>query len=109
MTRVERKILFPAIKRVRLFNSNVWWELKWEVWDSGYQSHYRIQDEYIKPAQRALAHLPNDQLNVLIEEWARQHPEIEATDLIVKDHYSSVIVEEIVRRACIAAYRTIEW
>ena len=109
MNRIERPVLSPIIKLVCKTNTNRWWELKRQIWDLGFQTDYPMQFEYIEPARRAMGRLDESSLAVLTEERKRLSPNEEFTPDQVRDHYTYVVVEEVVKRAAAAAYRTIEW
>jgi hypothetical protein len=57
----------------------------------------------------ALAALDGDSFQALESEWRKSNPEEVATRELVTRYYEAVIIEEIVRRAGVAAYRTTEW
>jgi hypothetical protein len=109
MNRIEQAALRPLIKRVCGHNSNLWWELKRQVWDGGYQVSYPIQDDYGEPVQRALERLAPEVLETLVLEWSKKHPGKDANPQVVRSHYRAVVIEEIVQRATAAAYRTTNW
>jgi hypothetical protein len=109
MNRAEREILGPSIKRVRNTSPHLWWELKRQIWDFGSQAFYPRQGEYDIPARRALAALDESAVVRLTAEWQRQNPGAQPTKDKVLSYYEAVVIEEIVRRASIAAYRTNEW
>lgn len=54
MNRTESKILRDVIKRVASHNTHAWWELKCQILELGFQTHYPIQDEFRRPAEREL-------------------------------------------------------
>ena len=110
MNRTESRILREATKKVAHHNKHLWWELKRQIWDFGYQTNYPCQGEYEIAAKRAVSHLPEASLQELHLAYSAQfnnEQPISRERLI--DHYTAVMIEEIVRRAGIAAYRTDNW
>lgn len=109
MNRTERLLLLPLVKQVRKAHPNAWWELKRQVWDRGYQAYYPAQDEFHRLAEGAIARLPAQSLATLVNAFRKTDAEPPASEGAIRSHYAGVIVEVIVRRAAIAAYRTSEW
>lgn len=109
VNRTERQVLAPIVKRVRGFNEHAWWELKRQTWDYGHQLYYPAQDEFLRPAEAALGRLDAASLAILAAQYASQHPGACASIDAVRSHYAHVVVEEVVNRARVAAYRTVEW
>lgn len=109
MNRTERSVLGSKIKAICRHNAHLWWELKRQIWDGGFQAYYPRQSEYEFPVRRALGALDGDSFQVLEGEWRKSNPGDVATRERVRHHYETVLIEEIVRRAGIAAYRTKEW
>lgn len=54
MNTIEKRILKDVIYRVAHHNKNLWWALKWQIWDSGFQTYYPHQGELEQIAERAL-------------------------------------------------------
>jgi hypothetical protein len=109
VNRTERSVLTPVIKRLRKQNPHVWWELKRQIWDGGFQPYYPMQGEFEFPATRALERLDIERLGILRNEWERRHPGKAPDTAAVICHYVAVIQEELVKRATLAAYRTTHW
>ena len=109
MNRSERTLLSPLIKRVCKSYPNAWWELKRQIWDGGYQPYYPSQDEFRNAAYRALDRLDTERAASLAEQYTRQHPGTVPTPIQIREYYVHVIIEEVVKRATAAAYRTVEW
>lgn len=109
MNKTERSILGPVIKRTRLSHKNAWWDLKQQILDTGFQSYYPAQDYFDRIAKNQLSRISNSDIFVLTEEWKKVYPESVPTADQVFEHYSYLIIEEVVRRAGIAAYRTENW
>jgi hypothetical protein len=108
MTKSERKILKPLIKRVARFNTDVWWELKQDIFDNGIRTFYPAQDAFLAPANCALDNLGLEAKEVLIAEWIVANAQSLPVWEQIRDDYSQTIVQEVVRRAIIAANRT-DW
>lgn len=110
MTPVQRRILRPVFLSVAHHNENVWWELKREIFDNGYQSQYHWALDFIQPAERALQRLPVTERATLVAEWKRKNLDgIERTDDVIFGIYAAIVVEEVVKRAAIASNRTVTW
>jgi len=110
MTRNEKRILRSAIKAVAHHNSNVWWELKRQIFEGGYSPYYPAKDDLDGPAEEVVAGLPSDVKDSLLSEWRRaRHGQAEWPDSEILDSYARMIVSEVVERARVAAYRTIHW
>lgn len=110
MNRTETRILRKVTADVVHHNKYLWWELKHQIWDFGYRSYYPRQSEYELPSKRAINHLPEQSLDELRLEYSAQYgdePSPSRERLV--EHYAMLMIEEIVRRAEIAAYRTENW
>lgn len=107
MDKAVRKILGPVTTSVRKAHSNAWWELKRQIWDGGFQTYYPAQSEFDFDIDRMLGVLSESAVNVLKVEMCKLRPG-KSTDGWV-EHYRSVVVQELVARARIAAYRTENW
>lgn len=110
MTKATKKILSRLIYAVAHHDKNLWWELKRQIFDTGYQAYYPWEGEFESAAKRALANLPKSDQSVLIDEWRRNRPNDENvpnTKILLS--YVPVIVEQVVERARSAAYRTKDW
>jgi len=110
MTPEQRRILRPVFLSAVHHNKNVWWELKREIFDSGYQSRYHWELDFLKPADRALSKLSAQDRDILVAEWKTANFDgIERSDEVILSIYAAIVVEEVVRRAAIASNRTITW
>lgn len=110
MNQKEKHILKTAIKAVRHHNSNAWWELKRQIFEGGYQSHYPAQWDFDHPAERMIERQSESVKAALINEWkTAKPPRAELSDSEILSSYARLIVEEIVARARVAAYRTQNW
>ena len=110
MTRNEKRILRVALQQVVHHDKNAWWALKREIWDRGYQSYYDAQDDFMDAAERALEILPDEVRSSLCVEWNKANPqrgEISETNFV--SAYTMLILDEVIKRAWVAAYRTIHW
>lgn len=110
MNRNEKRILRSVIKAVAHHNSNAWWELKRQIFEGGYQSYYPMQDDFYGPAQRLILDKTQEVKKSLISEWKTALPSrAELSDSEILDAYARMVVEEVVSRARVAAYRTTNW
>lgn len=109
MTKIQKKILYPLIKKVRKMHSNAWWELKYQIWSFGFQTYYPMQDEFNKITDSQLKKLNELDKAVLIEEWTKLNPDSSKCFEELHNDYSNLITQELVRRAEIAANRTENW
>jgi hypothetical protein len=108
MTQEEKRILKTTIKAIIEHNSNLWWELKRQIFDMGYQPSYPVQDEYRGPIEAALTRLnPLDRAQ-LVAEWIRPEKASYTEGQIIST-YGLMVLEEIVERARSAASRTMNW
>lgn len=84
--------------------------LKREVWDGGYQPFYPMQSNFEPRAERVIARLPEADKQALLLDWRKEHPcDAPTSDEVVLGICAAIVVEEIVRRANVAAYRTVNW
>jgi len=110
MSPEQRKILRPVFKSVAHHNQYVWWELKREIFDRGYQSQYQWELEFVAPAGRALEGLSDLHKSVLVAHWTLGNKDdVVRSDDQVLGIYIALVVEEVVRRAAIASSRTHNW
>lgn len=110
MNRNEKRLLRDAIKWVAHHNRHAWWELKRQIWEGGYAPYYPADGDFDRPAERAIATLPDDTKSTLIHEWRTAVPaRAELSDAEILASYARMIVEEVVERARLAAYRTVNW
>ena len=110
MNRREKELLRTAISAVAHHNRNAWWELKRQIWEGGYAPYYPAAGDFDAPAARAVAGSPNETKTALIAEWRSAVPaRASLSDADILAGYARVIVEEVVKRARLAAYRTENW
>lgn len=110
MNREEKRLLRDVIKAVAHHNRHAWWDLKRQIFDGGFQSDYPGEGEFDGPAERRIAKLPDETKAALIAEWQNAVPaRTKLTDPEILAAYSRAIVEEVVERARLAAYRTQNW
>jgi hypothetical protein len=110
MTKGELSILRESIKAVSHHNPHEWWELKREIYDSGYQSFYQAQLFFDRRARASVNALAPDIKTALVQLWLSAKPTREKADEgAILLAYGCMVVEEIVTRARIAAYRTESW
>jgi len=110
MNKAEKQILRETIFHVAHHNKHLWWELKHQIFDHGYQSYYPRQGEFDLVAERALMRLGSHQKHALVVEWRKCNPtQSDVADEQVVLAYAPLIIEEVVMRATTAAYRTINW
>lgn len=110
MNRNEKRLLRTAIKAVAHHNSNAWWELKRQIFDGGYQTYYPIQGDFDWPAQRVIVGQTQEVKDALLIKWKTASPSrADLSDTEILNAYGRMIVEEVVERARVAAYRTKNW
>lgn len=110
MNRAEARLLREATKEVAHHNEHLWWELKREIFDRGLQDYYWRQSEFEIPAGRAVSRLPENVLRELHMAYRAQHASHADTSRSrMIEHYATLMIAEIVRRAGVAAYRTDNW
>lgn len=110
MNRNEKRILRTAIKVVAHHNSNAWWELKRQIFDAGYQHYYPMERDFDGPADRVISGQSVAIKEALINEWRMaKPPRADLSDSEILATYARLIVEEVVERARVAAYRTQNW
>jgi|SRR5579862_8505623 len=110
MNRAENRILKSAIKSVIEHNSNLWWELKRQIFAMGYQTWYPMQEEYRSPVEAVFAQLEPLKRAKLIAEWRKyKRDKVSYTDDEIVGRYILMVIEEIVERARSAARRTKSW
>ncbi|MBN2427895.1 MAG: hypothetical protein JXK94_06145 [Deltaproteobacteria bacterium] len=110
MNRNEKRILRTAIKAVAHHNSNAWWELKRQIFDAGYQPNYPMKGAFDGPAGRVISGQSDAVKEALINEWKKaKPPRADLSDSEILAAYARLIVEEVVKRAQVAAYKTENW
>ena len=110
MNRTELKILRDVIYYVSHHDKHLWWQLKYETLDLGYQEFYPSQSLLQVPTKKALSMLPSaslDELRLAHQEYGNSKGLLNDHDLIRK--YTAWVINEVGRRARIAAYKTINW
>lgn len=110
MNRAERKVLREIIRFAIQHNKHLWWELKRNIWESGFQSYYPLQSEYDQSVRNAISSLSPSELQDLRVLYMTKFPDRPSpSDENLTTHYVTVVIEEIVWRAGLAAYRTVHW
>lgn len=110
MTKNEKRILRDAIKHVAHHNAYAWWDLKRQIFEGGFQSYYPVQGDFDEPAKRAIDRLSKEERQDLLAEWRKSAGRDSAfNEKQILETYARMIVEEVVARASVAAYRTIHW
>src|SRR5437867_2148014 len=110
MNKIEKALLRDIIRAVAGHNKNAWWELKRQIFDGGYGSDYPAQGDFDFPAARAIERLSVETKAALIDVWrhaAPKRPDYENDEVLAA--YARLIVEEVVERARIGAYRAVNW
>lgn len=110
MNPAEKRLLRDTIKALAHHNRNAWSDLKRQIFEGGFQSDYPVQGDFDGPAERLIARLSGETKDALIAEWRSAVPaRIRLTDPDILAAYARVVVEEVVERARVAAYRTENW
>ena|SRR5688572_20572263 len=110
MTRIERKLLGPAISAVTGSNTSAWRELKRQIFDYGFAEHYPAEGDFISAAQNVVRKLSDQTKGQLIREWRNaKPPRTGLPDDQIIAVLPTMIIEEVVARANRAAYRTRNW
>lgn len=108
MNRNEKKVLGSLTKAAIANNVHAWNGLKYQIFDYGYQIHYAMQDEFRTSVRNALRRLMPEQKLALQTELAK-HLATPLSDDEMLEHYTHVVIDEIVRRATVASSRTENW
>lgn len=110
MNRAEKKILRKVIFHVAHHNKYLWWEIKRQIWDHGFQVFYPRQGEFDQAAVRALKALGTPERQALVLEWRKAHAhQLETPEEQILLSYVPLVIEEVIQRATTAAYRTTNW
>ena len=110
MNREEKKLLQATIKAVRARRRWVWDNLKREIWDMGYQEMYPSQLDFLPTIEAEVKRFSQELRNDLMSAWKSAKPSRdEINDANFESAYALLILEEIVERARVAAYRTMDW
>jgi len=106
----EKKLLSKTIKSLIKHNSDLWWELKMQADQYGYQTSYPRQFEYEQPIRAFIKNLPaQDKVELFNEAIKRCSSNKLSVEDFLQQTYVLEIIEEIGRRAVIAARRTENW
>ena len=106
MTKNEKRILRELLMQVVRHDSWAWNQLKRQIWDLGYQSYYEAQGDFLNDIERRIRKLPDVIKGQLIEEWNATRPTDPISSTNLESAYTLLALEEITKRAGIAAYRT---
>ena len=110
MTNKEMRLLRDLIKMVLRVRKQEWWLLKREIWDRGYQNEYYELGQFIDTIEKAVFLLSPDVKMELMKEWKKFERERGKIDFSnFNTTYTMYILEEIQRRASIAAMKTSNW
>ncbi len=110
MNRNEARILRESIRKAAYQSKFLWWKLKREIWDFGYQTYYPSESDYQRPVDQVLSRLSDQHFQELQAAYcARFTEEKNPSREQIIAFYSALMIEEIVRRAGIASLRTINW
>lgn len=110
MAEAMMRILSRLTYVVAHHDQNLWWELKRQIFEFGYQTYYPRQGEFEFAARRALMNLPEPDQRVLIDAWQKNHPnQDDAVNAEILLSYVPLIIDQVVERARSAAYRTENW
>ena len=84
--------------------------LKLEIWETGFHVNYQMQGEFRNMAEKNIDALDEASINELKTAYQDRHhnaKDITKQSLVLK--YAGEVIEEIVKRATRAAYRTTNW
>ena len=110
MNRSEKKLLRRTIHFAAHEDENLWWELKRQIFDFGYEFHYPTEYDFAPAVRAGLNRLSPSERGALIMEWKNARPQrAELSDSQIMSAYEGMMIEEIVERARSAAYRTPNW
>ena len=110
MNKTEWRILQKLATAIVHSNRVAWDQLKWEIYDYGYQSNYPAQSFFENTAREVLKHLSDFEQRKLIQLWNNSSPKrANLSDDEIHDRNAQMILEQIMARARSAAYRTINW
>lgn len=109
MTRVEQKLLGPIIKAVIAACPYSWNRLKYEIFNYGNQEFYPAQSDFYPHVDRLMGRFDEATRAALVEAWLAAKPgRPSRSDSEILMAYRAMIIETIVRRAEVAAYRSNE-
>jgi hypothetical protein len=106
----QKKLLSEVVSAVVRHDKNLWWALKRQIFDFGYQSFYPFQSDFEGAAKGILKNLSSVDRQLLIGEWRNANPtdrEMQDSDVLVS--YVPLVIEKVVERARSAANRTNDW
>ncbi|MDN3652313.1 hypothetical protein QWY77_06005 [Thalassotalea ponticola] len=110
MTRKEQQILKETIKRIIRSNTYLWWELKRQCFEFGSADSVPRIWEYEQPVKKFLHALSAKEKALLyLEALKRSKDKFNDINLFIESTYLLPILEEIGRRANIAANKTVYW
>lgn len=110
MTKIERELLRNTIKSLIKQDSYLWWELKRQSHDFGFATSVPRQFEYEQPIKIALQTLPAEKkAKLYLEALKNGKDRRNDIDMFIETTYLLAIIEEIGRRASIAAMKTVHW
>jgi hypothetical protein len=110
MTRKEKNLLGPLIKKLIVENKQAWWQLKREIFDCGFQTYYPSQSFFDLPAKFGIKALKSNirQELIVCYQFSQVRQNIPNEEELTK-YYTRIVVETIVARANVAANQTISW
>lgn len=105
MTKIERTILSSEISQMIKENRTNWQNLKEEISQNGYQSHYSSQEYFDMPIKYIILSLSKNEKQSLISEWKNRKERILFdSDQKYLKQYELFVMEELVSRASKATY-----
>ena len=110
MNKSEMNILNKPATAVTHSNIYAWDQLKWEIYEYGYQTGYPAQSFFDDAAKIAIQLLTYSEHKELVRLWNESSPKRKLlSDDEIHERNAQMIIEIIVSRAKSAAYRTINW
>ncbi|MBU1086176.1 MAG: hypothetical protein KKD05_01510 [Candidatus Omnitrophica bacterium] len=107
MKKSELNILKEVINKVAKSNPEAWQSLKWEIWDTGDQSYYHWQMEFLNQANKEINALSVREKDLLKKEWYSLHRILKFNkEEDILERYALMVTDKIAGRARGAAYRT---
>jgi hypothetical protein len=107
MTRMEQRLLGPVIKAVIGGCPDSWNRLKVEIFNYGNQEFYPAQADFYPHVDRLMDQFDEATRTSLIEAWQAARPRrANLSDKEILLSYRAMIIETIVQRAEMAAYRS---
>lgn len=109
MNRTEQKLLGPIVKAAIRGLPDSWNRLKYEIFNYGNQEFYPSQSDFYPPVDRLMDGFDEATRVSLIEAWLTARPRrSNLPDREILLSYRAMIIETIVQRAEVAAYRSNE-